>query len=125
MGSLYEVRGINGKLLYSPTNLNGEARVLLIVRWEDGDEGEIYCSPKVSKNLRDKSMSTAQLLSMPVIETKTKNLKDSLGNEIPDSGEKVFIVSLPGLSDLQELADVKPEAWSAPNVAPSSDWVTL
>jgi hypothetical protein len=112
MGLLHEIKGPNGRLFYNPANLNGEARVLLVLKFENGDEGELYCSPAVSKNLREKKMSTAQLLSMPVIEVETFNRKDRNGNEIPDSAEIIYTVTLPG-AEWKEMTDVAPEAWTS------------
>jgi len=112
MGLLHEIKGPKGKLFYNPANLNGTARVLLVLKFEEGHEGELYCSPAVSKHIREKTMSTAQLLSMPVIETETFNQKDRNGNEIPNSSETIYTVTLPG-SELKEMTDVAPEVWTS------------
>jgi len=112
MGLLNEIKGPNGRLFYNPANLNGEARVALLIIFENGDEGELYCSPAVSDQLRKKKMTKGQLLSMPVIETMSFNRKDRNGNEIPDSAEIIYTVTLPG-AEWKEMANVAPEVWTS------------
>ena len=103
MGLLHEIKGPKGKLFYNPTNFKGTARVLLVIKFENGEEGDLFCSPAVSKHLRNKTMSTAQLLSMPVVEGKTKPDEDG-------KQEIIYSVTLPG-SEIKEMKDVQPEAW--------------
>jgi len=100
IGTLAEIVGPNGKVFYSPTNLAGDKRVFLDLKTADGQEGRIFCSPAVSKHLRDKTMKTSQLFGMPVI----------LVTRV--DGTRGYAVALPG-SQLVELSvPTEIEPWS-------------
>lgn len=100
IGTLAEVLGPNGKVFISPTNIAGDKRIFLDLKTSDGQQGRIFCSPAVSKHLRDKTMKAAQLFGMPVaVITRT-------------DGSQGYTVTLPG-SQLVELAvPTEIPAWS-------------
>ena len=105
IGTLIEIIGKKGKIFLSPSNLAGTKKVVLTLQLPDGRKGNIFCSTAVSKHLRAKTMSTAQLLGMPVVETETS-----------DKQAKIYLVTLPGAA-LQEIKVSKVEAWEAEEVA--------
>ena len=107
VGKLVEILGEGGKIFISPANFAGKSRIFLDLKTADGQQGRIFCSPAVSKHLREKTMSASQLLGMPVVESTTK----------PDENGKtsiIYTVTLPG-TELVELNVSEVKAWeSAP-----------
>ena len=109
VGKLVEILGENGKIFYSPANVVGGKRVFLDLITSDGQKGRVFCSPAVSKHLREKTMSGSQLLGMPVVESTTK----------PDENGKtsiIYTVTLPG-SELVELKVSEVKAWEGVTVS--------
>ena len=105
IGKLVEILGEGGKIFISPSNFAGTKRIFLNLRTADGQEGNIFCSPAVSKLLREKKMSSGQLLGMPVIESTTNKDKDGKTSVI-------YTVSLPG-TELVELPVGEVKEWQA------------
>lgn len=100
IGTLAEIVGPNGKVFISPTNFAGDKRIFLDLKTAEGQEGRIFCSPAVSKHLREKTMKASQLFGMPV----------ALITRV--DGTQGYTVTLPG-SQLVELAvPTEIEAWS-------------
>jgi hypothetical protein len=104
IGKLIDIIGTEGKIFISPSNLAGKKKVVLTLE-RDGRRGNIFCSTAVSKHLRDKEMSAAQLLGMNVVETETS-----------DKQATIYLVTLPNAA-LQEIKDRTVAAWEAEEVA--------
>ena len=102
IGTLSEIVGIGGKVLYSPGNWDGEKRIFLELRTASGQEGRIFCSPAVSKHLREKTMKASQLFGMPV----------ALITRV--DGTKGYTVTLPGSQLVELTAPTEIEAWTQP-----------
>jgi hypothetical protein len=105
IGTLIDIIGTEGKLFVSPSNLAGTKKVVLTLQLPDGRKGNIFCSTAVSKHLRAKTMTTSQLLGMPVVETETA-----------DKEAKIYLVTLPGAA-LQEITTTEVVPWNAEKVA--------
>lgn len=111
--TLNELIGEKGKVFYNPNNFKGTARIFLDLQLEDGSEGTIYCSPAVSKHLREHTMNVRQLKGMPIVKGLTTLRYDDQGNPLPQV--EVYTVSLPGAT-MEELDMSGPvEAWTDPN----------
>ena len=95
IGKLDTIIGKDGKVFINPGNFAGTKRIMLNLRLADGKQGNIFCSPAVSKLLREKKMSSGQLRGMPVIESTTN--KDADGKT-----SIIYTVTLPG-AELVEL----------------------
>ena len=105
IGKLVDILGEGGKIFISPSNFAGTKRIFLNLKTATGQEGNIFCSPAVSKLLREKKMSSGQLLGMPVIESTTNKDKDGKTSVI-------YTVSLPG-TELVELPVGEVKEWQA------------
>lgn len=103
VGKLIEILGKGGKIFISPTNFAGTKRIMLNLRTAAGQNGNVFCSPAVSKHLREKTMSTGQLLGMPLVESTTN--KDEDGKTT-----KIYTVTLPG-TELVELPVGELKEW--------------
>ncbi len=107
VGKLVDILGEGGKIFISPSNFAGTKRIFLNLQTADGQQGNIFCSPKVSEHLRKKTMSASQLLGMPVVESTTKPNEEGKTSVI-------YTVTLPG-TELVELNVSEVKAWeSAP-----------
>ncbi len=105
IGKLVDVLGQGGKIFISPTNFAGTKRIILNLRTAGGQNGNVFCSPAVSKHLRDKTMSTGQLLGMPLVESTTN--KNADGNTTT-----IYTVTLPG-TELVELPVGELKEWQS------------
>ena len=103
VGKLVDVLGQGGKIFISPTNFAGTKRIMLNLRTAAGQNGNVFCSPAVSKHLREKTMSTGQLLGMPLVESTTN--KDEEGKTTV-----IYTVTLPG-TELVELPVGELKEW--------------
>ena len=103
IGKLVDILGEGGKIFISPSNFAGTKRIFLNLQTAGGQKGNIFCSPAVSKHLREKTMSTSQLLGMPVVESTTN--KDDQGN-----ASVIYTVTLPG-TELVELKTGEVKEW--------------
>lgn len=103
IGKLVDILGKGGKIFISPTNFAGTKRIMLNLRTAAGQNGNVFCSPAVSKHLREKTMSTGQLLGMPLVESTTN--KDEEGKTTI-----IYTVTLPG-TELVELPVGKLKKW--------------
>jgi hypothetical protein len=105
IGTLAEIVGSNGKVFVSPTNFAGDKRIFLDLQTADGQKGRIFCSPAITKHLREKTMKVSQLFGMPVALISRKD------------GSQGYTVTLPG-SQLVELSvPTEIEAWSSESVS--------
>lgn len=101
IGKLDTIIGEGGKVFISPANFAGTKRIILNLRTAAGQQGNVYCSPAVSKLLREKKMSSGQLRGMPVIESTTN--KDADGKTTV-----IYTVTLPGVELVElPLGDLK------------------
>jgi hypothetical protein len=103
VGKLVDVLGQGGKIFINPANFAGTKRIMLNLRTAAGQNGNVFCSPAVSKHLREKTMSTGQLLGMPLVESTTN--KDEEGKTT-----KIYTVTLPG-TELVELPIGELKEW--------------
>ena len=109
VGKLVDIIGEGGKIFISPSNFAGNKRIFLNLQTASGQQGNIFCSPKVSEHLRKKTMSVSQLLGMPVVESTTKADKDG-------KTSVVYSVTLPG-SELVELNVGEVRSWESTPVS--------
>lgn len=80
IGTLQTLAGAGAKLIIGETNFaNPEVRVKINVQRKDGLVSEFYCSPRVSKGLRDKSITRGQLIGFPVTEQVTRTVDEETG----------------------------------------------
>jgi hypothetical protein len=105
VGKLVEVLGQGGKIFINPANFAGTKRIVLNLRTAAGQNGNVFCSPAISKHLREKTMSTGQLLGMPLVESTTK--KDEEGKTAT-----IYTVTLPG-TELVELPVGELKEWQS------------
>jgi hypothetical protein len=103
IGKLVEVLGQGGKIFINPANFAGTKRIVLNLRTADGQNGNVFCSPAISKHLREKTMSSGQLLGMPLVESTTKKNEDGKTSVI-------YTVTLPG-TELVELPVGELKEW--------------
>lgn len=104
IGTLLEIVGSNGKIFVSPTNIAGDKRIFLDLKTADGQEGRIFCSPAVSKHLREKTMSLNQLFGMPVaLVTRADKTQG-------------YTVTLPGAQTVEITAPTVVEPWEQDKV---------
>jgi len=102
IGTLAEIVGTGGKVFYSPGNWDGDKRIFLELRTASGQEGRIFCSPAVSKHLREKTMKPSQLFGMPV----------ALITRVDKT--KGYTVTLPGSQLVELTAPTEVETWTQP-----------
>lgn len=103
IGKLVDVLGQGGKIFINPANFAGTKRIVLNLRTADGQNGNVFCSPAISKHLREKTMSSGQLLGMPLVESTTKKNEDGKTSTI-------YTVTLPG-TELVELPVGELKEW--------------
>jgi hypothetical protein len=117
VGKLVEVLGQGGKIFINPANFAGTKRIVLNLRTAAGQNGNVFCSPAISKHLREKTMSTGQLLGMPLVESTTN--KDADGKT-----STIYTVTLPG-TELVELPIGELKEWQSTLIVSLEELVDL
>jgi hypothetical protein len=96
IGTLKDLAPKGTKIAFNPNNLaNNDARVVVHVINKDTNEvANVYCSPRVSEGVRNKSISLRDLVSYPVTVQTTSDR---------DTGEEVQIHTIGMIPHLVEI----------------------
>lgn len=121
IGTLKALAPKGTKIAFNPNNLlNTEARVVVhVINKESGEVANVYCSPRVSDGVRNKTISLRDLVSYPVTVQTTSDR---------DTGEEVQIHTIAMIPQLVEINTddvVATDLQSAANTIKLEDLIAL
>jgi hypothetical protein len=111
LGTVNSLVGKGGKIKFVPKNLADDSkRVAVILEQKDGKSALVVCSENVSKGVRNKEITLANLLGFSVTEQLTKTGETINVITMPNNGTALIEVAV----DSVKIADYQPSGELVP-----------